>query len=459
MRRLALSLALLAPLAAFAQSATEALTPVLVTFGAATDHGQEFGTLTSKFPWRGTGAYTWNRVAASGTALKDGAGRDAAVTYASNGSLCGSGGILAAGDFPGRNADFPQGVATGDWNGGCLNLQTTETTPLTLTLRGLDPKGRYTLTVLAARKNAWVDGTTTYTVSNATEVSAASKNDAHAISGTSVSQDTNSGNWVVMTFAFTAPDGTATLTCRGGAGNLNAFALEGTVPARWQWANPKGGSWSDAANWANTETGGDPWLRDLEGADGAVEITYDANPEPERVRCDATATAYVLKAGAFGCAFVDGEVVKDGPGTVALTSGETTADFCVTEGTLQVNGTAGDVTVVAGAAIGGTGKVAKIAFQDGAILDAAAGTLTTGALAVDAAALLDKSLPGGVTLSATATVTVRGAKKGEVLRCGAVPEGLTFVLPEGDGGTLTFEDGALRYAPPAADPGYRLRLR
>ena len=274
-----------------------------------------------------------------------------------------------------------------------------------------------------------------------------------------MSQDTNSGNWVVMTFAFTAPDGTATLTCRGGAGNLNAFALEGTVPARWQWANPKGGSWSDAANWANTETGGDPWLRDLEGADGAVEITYDANPEPERVRCDATATAYVLKAGAFGCAFVDGEVVKDGPGTVALTSGETTADFCVTEGTLQVEGTAGDVTVATGAAIGGAGKVAKIAFQDGAILDAAAGTLTTGALAVDAAALLDKSLPGGVTLSATATVTVRGAKEGEVLRCGAVPEGLTFVLPEGDGGTLTFEDGALRYAPPAADPGYRLRLR
>lgn len=457
--RTALLLAVLCPLAALAQSATEALTPVLVTFGAATTHGREFGPLTSTFPWRGSGAYTWNRANASGTALKDGAGKDASVTYASNGTLCGSDGILAAGDFPGRNADFPQGVATGDWNGGCLNLQTTETNPLTLTLRGLDPKGRYTLTVLAARKNAWGGGTTTYTVSNATEVSAASKNDAHAISGTSVSQDTNSGNWVVMTFVFTAPDGTATLTCSGGAGNLNAFALEGTVPARWQWANPKGGSWSDAANWANTEVGGEPWLLDLEDTAGAVEIDYDAAPEPERVRYDASATAYVLKAGAFGCAFVDGEVVKDGPGTVALTSGETTADFCVTEGTLQVEGTAGDVTVATGAAIGGAGKVAKIVFQNGAILDAAAGPLTAGALAVDAPTLLDKSLPTGATLSATATVTVRGAKKGEVLRCGAVPEGLTFVLSEGDGGTLTVEGGALRYAPPAADPGYRLRLR
>lgn len=457
--RTALLLAAFLPLTALAQSATEALTPVLVTFGAETDHGQEFGTLTSKFPWRGTGAYTWNRVAASGTALKDGAGKDASVTYASNGTLCGSGGVLAAGDFPGRNADFPQGVATGDWNGGCLNLQTTETNPLILTLRGLDPKGRYTLTVLAARKNAWGGGTTTYTVSNATEVSAASKDGAPTISGTSVSQDTNSGNWVVMTFAFTAPDGMATLTCRGGAGNLNAFALEGTVPARWQWANPDGGRWSDAANWANAEAGGEPWLRDLEDVVGAVEITYDANPEPERVRYDASATAYVLKAGTFGCAFVDGEVVKDGPGTVALTSGETTADFCVTEGTLQVEGTAGDVTVATGAAIGGAGRVAKIVFKDGAILDAAAGTLTAEALAVDAPSLLDKSLPDGATLPATATVTVRGAKAGEVLRCDAVPEGLTFVLPEGDGGTLTFEDGALRYAPPAADPGYRLRLR
>ena len=188
-------------------------------------------------------------------------------------------------------------------------------------------------------------------------------------------------------------------------------------------------------------------------------IDYDANPEPERVRYDASATAYVLKAGTFGCAFVDGEVVKDGPGTVTLSSAETTADYFVTEGTLRVNGTAGDVTVVAGAAIGGTGKVAKIAFQDGAILDAAAGTLTAGALAVDAAALLDKSLPTGATLPATVTVTVRGARAGEVLLCNALPEGLTFVLPEGDGGTLDFEDGALRYAPPAADPGYRLRLR
>lgn len=439
--RFALLLAAFLPLTALAQSATEALTPVLVTFGAETDHGQEFGTLTSKFPWRGTGAYTWNRVAASGTALKDGAGKDASVTYASNGTLCGSDGVLAAGDFPGRNANFPQGVATGDWNGGCLNLQTTETNPLTLTLRGLDPKGRYTLTVLAARKNAWGGGTTTYTVSNATEVSAASKNGAHTISGTSVSQDTNSGNWVVMTFVFTAPDGTATLTCRGGSGNLNAFALEGTVPARRQWADPAGGAWSEEANWANAEVGGDPWLRDLPDADGAVEIVYDAAPEPAAIRYDAGSTAYVLKAGTFGAAFVDGEVVKDGPGTVTLSSQETTADFYVAEGTLRVDGAAGLVTVAPGAALAGTGRVGALALADGAVLDAAAGALKVGALSLLQPTLLDKSLPEGETLAASATVTVRvpeGRGDGPVLAWeGALPEGLAFAVEDAAGNDLS----------------------
>ena len=451
--RIALLLAALCPFAALAQTQTEAITPVLVTFGAETDHGREFGSLTSKFPWRGTGAYTWNRVAASDTVLKDGAGKDASVAYASNGTLCGSGGILAAGDFPGRNADFPQSVATGDWNGGCLNLQTTEAIPLTLTLRGLDPMGSYTLTVLAARKNAWGGGTSTYTVSNATVASAASKNNAHTISGTSVSQDTNSGNWVVMTFAFTAPEGTVTLTCKGGSGNINAFALEGTVPARWQWTNPAGGKWSDEANWVNVAVGGEPWLLDLKDADGVVEIAYDANPEPATIRYDADSTAYVLKAGTFAAAFVDGEVVKDGTGTVTLSSDKTTADFHVAEGTLRVDGSAGTVTVAAGAAIAGKGKVSRIVFQDGAILDAAAGTLTVESIAAAVPTVLDKSLPDGVTLSATATVTVRNAKEGLVLSCASIPEGLTFVT---ESGTLEVKDGGLHYTPA---PGYRLSLR
>lgn len=439
--RTALLLAAFLPLTALAQSATEALTPVLVTFGAATDHGQEFGTLTSKFPWRGTGSYTWNRVDASGTALKDGAGRDASVTYASNGTLCGGGGVLAAGDFPGRNEDFPQGVATGDWNGGCLNLQTTEANPLTLTLRGLDPRGRYTLTVLAARKNAWVDGTTTYTVSNATAVSAASKDGAPTISGTSVSQDTNSGNWVVMTFAFTAPDGTATLTCRGGAGNLNAFALEGTAAPRWQWANPNGGAWSEETNWDNAGATEEPWLRDLPDADGAVEIDYDADPEPAAIRYDAGSTAYVLKADTFGAAFVDGEVVKDGPGTVTLTSQATTADFYVAEGTLRVDGAAGLVTVAPGAALAGTGRVGALALADGAVLDAAAGALEVGALSLLQPTLLDKSLPEGETLAASATVTVRvpeGRGDGPVLAWeGALPKGLAFAVEDTAGNDLS----------------------
>lgn len=440
--RFALLLAALAPLAALAQTQADALTPVLVTFHSSAQ------TLTGRW-WKGGGSYTWNAVTANGSSnLLDASGAASGVSLSCAGTLCGDAGRLTAEQYADRAKDFPKGITTGD-NGWVLNGNGS----CSFTLSGLDAQAAYTLYVLAGRGNSWVNADSTYAVTGATLAYAENKSGE-----ADLTQNTSSGNWLVFAVTFTGRT-SVTVSAQGGDGNFGAFALEGTAAPRWQWANPNGGAWSEEANWANAALGGDPWLRDLADASGAVEIEYDADPEPAAIRYDAGSTAYVLKAGTFGAAFVDGEVVKDGPGTVTLSSAETTAAFYVAEGTLQVEGTAGDVTVATGAAIGGAGKVAKIVFQNGAILDAAAGPLTAGALAVDAAALLDKSLPGGVTLSATATVTVRGAKKGEVLRCGAVPEGLTFVLPEGDGGTLTFDGGVLRYAPPAAALGYRLRLR
>ena len=97
--------------------------------------------------------------------------------------------------------------------------------------------------------------------------------------------------------------------------------------------------------------------------------------------------------------------------------------------------------------------VAKIVFKDGAILDAAAGALTAGSIAAATPTLLDKSLPDGATLPATATVTVRNAKEGLVLSCASIPEGLTFVT---ESGTFEVKDGGLHYVPA---PGYRLSLR
>ena len=267
-----------------------------------------------------------------------------------------------------------------------------------------------------------------------------------------LTQNTSGGNWLVFAVTFTGRT-SVTVSAQGGDGNFGAFALEGTSAPRWQWANPAGGAWSEEANWANAEVGGDPWLRDLADAAGTVEIAYDADPEPGIIRYDAGSTAYVLTAGAFGAAFVDGEVAKDGPGTVTLTSDKTTADFHVAEGTLRVDGSAGTVTVAAGAAIGGTGKVSWIVFQDGAILDAAMGALTVESIAAAVPTVLDKSLPDGVTLSATATVTVRNAKEGLVLSCAAIPDGLAFVA---ESGTLEFRDGGLYFLPA---PGYRLHLR
>ena len=434
MRRLALPLALLAPLAAFAQTTTEPIEPVLVTFR------NEAATLKGRW-WKGGGSYTWNAVTANGSLnLFDASGVASGVSLSCVGTLCGDTGRLTAEQYADRAKDFPKGVTTGE-NGWVLNREG----GCSFTLSGLDAQGTYTLYVLAGRGNVWQNAESTYAVTGATLAYAENKSGE-----ADLTQNTSSGNWLVFAVTFTGRE-SVTVSATGGAGNFNAFALEGEVPVRWQWANPQGGDWSDETNWDNAGATEEPWLRDLPDASGAVEIVYDADPEPAAIRYDAGSTAYVLTAGTFGAAFVDGEVVKDGPGTVTLSSQETTADFYVAEGTLRVDGAAGLVTVAPGAALAGTGRVGALALADGAVLDAAAGALEP--------TLLDKSLPEGETLAASATVTVRGAREGEVLRCAAgLPEGLTFVLPEGDDGALTFEDGTLRYTPPPT-PGYRMSLR
>lgn len=434
--RHALLLAALVPLAALAQTQADALTPVLVTFHNSAQ------TLTERW-WKGGGSYAWNAVTANGSPnLLDASGAASGVSLSCAGTLCGDAGRLTVEQYADRAKDFPKGVTTGDngWvlngNGGC-----------SFTLSGLDAQAAYTLYVLAGRGNSWVNAESAYAVTGATLVYAENKSGAAELT-----QNTSNGNWLVFAVTFTGRT-SVTVTATGGDGNLNAFALEGQVPARRQWNNPDGGRWLEEANWANTEVGGDPWLLDLAGAEGPVEITYDANPEPAAIRYDADDTAYVLKAGTFGAAFVDGEVAKDGSGTVKLTSEKTTADFHVAEGTLRVDGSAGTVTVAAGAAIAGKGKVSRIVFQDGAILDAAAGALTAGSIAAATPTLLDKSLPDGATLPVTATVTVRNAKEGLVLSCAAIPDGLAFVA---ESGTLEFRDGGLYFLPA---PGYRLSLR
>ena len=427
MRRFALPLALLTPLAAFAQTATEPIEPVLVTFR------NEAATLTGRW-WKGGGSYTWNAVTANGSLnLLDASGAASGVSLTCVGTICGKDGRLAEGQYDNRAKDFPKGVTTGEENGWVLN----GAGGCSFTLSGLDAQGSYTLYVLAGRGNVW-DGqnaASTYAVTGATLAYAENKNGE-----ADLTQNTSSGNWLVFAVSFTGRE-SVTVSATGGAGNLNAFALEGTVPARWQWANPQGGRWSDAANWANAEAGGEPWLLDLEDANGAVEIDYDADPEPAAIRYDAGSTAYVLKAGTFGAAFVDGEVVKDGPGTVTLTSEATTAAFYVAEGTLRVDGAAGLVTVAPGAALAGTGRVGALALADGAVLDAAAGALEVGALSLLQPTLLDKSLPEGETLAASATVTVRvpeGRGDGPVLAWeGALPEGLAFAVEDTAGNDLS----------------------
>lgn len=422
--RFALLLAALAPLAALAQTQADALTPVLVTFHSSAQ------TLTERW-WKGGGSYTWNAVTANGSSnLLDASGAASGLSLSCSGTICGDAGRLTASQYVDRAKDFPKGITTGD-NGWVLNGNGS----CSFTLSGLDAQASYTLYVLAGRGNSWVNADSTYAVTGATLAYAENKSGA-----ASLTQNTSSGNWLVFAVTFTGRT-SVTVSAQGGDGNFNAFALEGTAAPRWQWANPNGGAWSEPANWANAALGGDPWLRDLPDADGAVEIDYDADPEPAAIRYDAGSTAYVLKAGTFGAAFVDGEVAKDGPGTVTLTSQATTADFYVAEGTLRVDGTAGLVTVAPGAALAGTGRVGALALADGAVLDAAAGALEVGALSLLQPTLLDKSLPEGETLAASATVTVRvpeGRGDGPVLAWeGALPKGLAFAVEDTAGNDLS----------------------
>ena len=114
MRRLALPLALLAPLAAFAQTETEPIEPVLVTFR------EEAATLTERW-WKGGGSYKWNGVTAAGsTGLLDASGQASGLSLTCVGTICGKDGRLAEGQYDNRKEDFPKGVTTGD-NGWVLN--------------------------------------------------------------------------------------------------------------------------------------------------------------------------------------------------------------------------------------------------------------------------------------------------------------------------------------------------
>ncbi len=446
------AIALPALLLAAATLRAEPLPPVLCTFGNTGPNGGA-ATLTSRFPWRGAGEHLWNRVGAAAADLPDATGAATGIALASTGTLCGTGGVLLKSQFPGRDRDFPQAPVTdastaNPWNGGVLNAAG----GCAFTLSGLDPASTYTLTVLAGRGNAWESGVSAYAI----DAPGATLRYAENASGAaSLEQDTASGAWLVFAHTFTGRT-SVTLSAVGGAGNFNAFALERERPERLRWADPAGGDWGDASKWAGRDVGGDPWLLDLDGAEAPVVIAYAPAEEPATLRWAASATAYVLDGARFGCAFVDGTVAKDGPGTVTL-AGDSTADFDVAEGTLRVGGSvAGTVSVAAGAAISGAGRVGRLVLADGAVIDPTSGTLTADAVAADGPDLPALALPDGAARPRSATVTVRvgGAAPGLILRCAGLPEGIRFE----PAARLRVTDEGLALLP-AEGTGYRLSVR
>ena len=189
----------------------ETLPPLLCTFGA------EAGTVSGRW-WKGGGAHMWNRVTAAGAdVLLTSDGAYSGVTLACEGELCGAAGVLAQGQFPDRAKDFPRGMTTGAENGYVLQ----RAGGCAFTLAGLDPRGTYTLYVLAGRGNAWAaqDVATTYAVEGAELLYA-----ENASGAAGLTQNTTQGNWLVFAVAFTGRE-SVTVAASPGAGNIGAFAL------------------------------------------------------------------------------------------------------------------------------------------------------------------------------------------------------------------------------------------
>lgn len=400
-----------------------------------------------------------------------------------------SGAAMAASTYTAEVTDrFPIATISGNPNG--VPLQGAENA--SITFDGLHPGEVYRVTVLAGRGNTWSGGRTTYAVEGLTlSVQVLAQFNAQAkAEGESVTAKADDGAWVLMVFETQATAPTLTLSATGGNGNLQAILLEGLgAPAGtmiWQLAGD--GVWTEPANWSGyTE---DPEILALLPDIGAANVTVAAEgATAKEILCTATETVYTLSAlpdtvtirssgrlvladaeGCYGHTVTSGTVYITGEAvTVNGHLAETVAiDWAYGDetsprpGALTLNGSAANVTLAEGCTLAGAGQITgTLTVAPNSQIDASKGPLSVGTLVAQPLDVEAIALPADTdSLPRHATVTVCAHRKeaGCLLSWGACDDGVTFVLPAEDSGTLEHRADGLWYLPPET-PGYRLRLR
>lgn len=194
----------------------------------------ESGQKVNKISTGGSSSYT------SGTLVTTEGGATG-ITLTTGGVCCGSGGVLT--DTSAKDSALGQGnkfydvfgrdMSTGSPIGGVINTTNSTNGNFTMSLNNLSA-GTYTLTMLAGRGNNYgtgyassfsIDGTGISNIS--ASLDDYSTGSGAALNGTTLTGNTHTGDWMVVTYTFDvdADNTRLNIQSRGGSGSINSLAL------------------------------------------------------------------------------------------------------------------------------------------------------------------------------------------------------------------------------------------
>ncbi len=223
--------------------AAEAST-VLISFGINSGNG----TAIVEGTYRGEAGQKVNKVSTGSSnsytsgALATTDGETTAITVTTGGVCCGPGGVLTDATANGSALAghgnkfydvFGQDMSLGNPMGGVVNTAGSANGNFTMSLNNLSA-GTYTLTMLVGRRNDYGTGnTSSFSLSGdgIANISAIlddySTGSGATLNGSTVTANTHTGDWVLMTYTFdvTADNTRLDILSQGGSGSINTLAL------------------------------------------------------------------------------------------------------------------------------------------------------------------------------------------------------------------------------------------
>ncbi|MEE0765038.1 PEP-CTERM sorting domain-containing protein [Akkermansia sp.] len=195
----------------------------------------ETGQKVNKISTGSSNSYTSGALSTTG-------GETTAITVTTGGVCCGSGGVLtdvtakesALAGHDNKFYDvFGQDMSIGNPMGGVVNTAGSANGNFTMSLNNLSA-GTYTLTMLVGRGNGYGAGnTSSFSLSGdgIANISAIlddySTGSGATLNGSTVTANTHTGDWVLMTYTFdvTADNTRLDILSEGGSGSINTLAL------------------------------------------------------------------------------------------------------------------------------------------------------------------------------------------------------------------------------------------